>query len=487
MNTAVSKDRLVPFGSKFAYGVGQFAEGLKNTAFAVFVLFYYNQVLGLPGTMAGAALFIALLFDAVSDPLAGSLSDNHRSRLGRRHPFMYASAVPLGLAFTGLFWPPGGLGDWGLFVWLTAFATLTRAAMTLYHVPHLAMGAEMTENFNERTRIVAFRQFFGTAGSAAASLIGLGWFFADERGGRLAVENYAPYAVVMAVLMVVTVWYSAFGTRREIPYLADPVAHGSRRNPLAQVVLDLREGFKNVSFRWLFFGVLIVFVMAGVNSALDLYMYQYFWDLKGSEMLYLQMATVVGLMIGVFLTAALLRRTDKRFGVLLGTIVWASFQLIPVVARLVDAFPANGTLTLVCTLIGFKFVQGLVLQQAFVAFGSMMADVADEHDLATGVRQEGIFFGAIAFSSKATSGVGTLIGGIGLDLIAWPRGPEIQSSADVAPETIVNLGILYGPTVAAFSIISVWCYMHYGITRKRHAQILRELNARRREALDSID
>ena len=220
MNTAVSKDRLVPFGSKFAYGVGQFAEGLKNTAFAVFVLFYYNQVLGLPGTMAGAALFIALLFDAVSDPLAGSLSDNHRSRLGRRHPFMYASAVPLGLAFTGLFWPPGGLGDWGLFVWLTAFATLTRAAMTLYHVPHLAMGAEMTENFNERTRIVAFRQFFGTAGSAAASLIGLGWFFADERGGRLAVENYAPYAVVLAVLMVVTVWYSAFGTRREIPYLA---------------------------------------------------------------------------------------------------------------------------------------------------------------------------------------------------------------------------------------------------------------------------
>ena len=213
--SATSKDRLVPFSSKFAYGVGQFAEGLKNTAFVVFVLFYYNQVLGLPGTMAGAALFVALLFDAVTDPLAGSLSDNHRSRLGRRHPFMYASALPLGLAFTGLFWPPEGLSEWGLCAWLTAFATLTRAAMTLYHVPHLAMGAEMTENFSERTRIVAFRQFFGTAGFAAASLIGLGWFFADERGGRLAAENYGPYAIILAVLMVATVWYSAFGTRAE--------------------------------------------------------------------------------------------------------------------------------------------------------------------------------------------------------------------------------------------------------------------------------
>ena len=483
--SAVSKDRLLPFGSKFAYGVGQFAEGLKNTAFVVFVLFYYNQVLGLPGTMAGAALFVALLFDAVTDPLAGSLSDNHRSRLGRRHPFMYASALPLGLAFTGLFWPPAGLGEWGLCAWLTAFATLTRAAMTLYHVPHLAMGAEMTENFSERTRIVAFRQFFGTAGFAAASLIGLGWFFAAERGGRLAVDNYGPYAVVLAILMVVTVWYSAFGTRAEIPYLADPVERASHRNPIARLVLDLREGLGNASFRWLFFGVLIVFVMAGVNNALDLYMYQYFWDLGSSEMLYLQMATVVGLMLGVFFTTPLLRRTGKLFGVLFGTIVWTLFQLIPVVSRLLDAFPANGTETLVYTLFGFKFVQGLVLQQAFVSFGSMMADVADEHDLATGVRQEGIFFGAIAFSSKATSGVGTLIGGVGLDLIAWPRGPEIQTAADVPPETIVNLGILYGPVVAAFAIVSVWCYSHYGITRERHAQILRDLNARRRNARDS--
>ncbi|MYD98260.1 MAG: MFS transporter [Gammaproteobacteria bacterium] len=483
--SSVSKDRVLPVGSKFAYGIGQFAEGLKNTAFAVFVLFYYNQVLGLPGTMAGAALFIALLFDAVTDPLAGSLSDNHRSRLGRRHPFMYASAVPLGLAFTGLFWPPEGLGEWELCAWLTAFATLTRAAMTLYHVPHLAMGAEMTENFSERTRIVAFRQFFGTAGSAAASLIGLGWFFADERGGRLAVENYGPYAVVLAVLMVVTVWYSAFGTRAEIPYLARPAVHDSRRNPIVRLVLDLREGLGNASFRWLFFGVLIVFVMAGVNSALDLYMYQYFWDFDGAEMLYLQMATVVGLMVGTFFTAALLRRTGKLFGVLIGTIVWASFQVIPVVSRLLEAFPANGTETLFVTLFGFKFVQGLVLQQAFIAFGSMMADVADEHDLATGIRQEGIFFGAIAFSSKATSGIGTLIGGVGLDLIGWPRGPEIQTSADVPAETIVNLGILYGPVVAAFAIISVWCYTHYRITPERHARILRELNARRRSAQDA--
>ena len=477
MVAAGSKDRLVPFTSKLAFGVGQFAEGLKNTAFGAFVLFYYNQVLGLPGTLAGAALFIALLFDAVTDPMAGSLSDKTQSRLGRRHPFMYASAVPLALAFFGLFAPPSGLGEWGLFAWLATFAVLTRMAMTLYHVPHLALGAEMTENFDERTRVVAYRQFFAAGGVLTAYCVGFFGFFADDRGGRVAIDNYVPYALSLAVLMVVTIWYSAYGTQKEIPFLSEP-APRPRRNPLVQMVIDLREAFRNRSFRWLFFGVLVVFIMAGVNSALDIYMFQYFWDLTGSEMGTLQIASVAGLMAGVFLTAPLLRRTEKRFGVLLGTIVWAICQVVPVVLRLLDVFPANDAIALVPTLVAFRFIQGLLVQQALIAFGSMMADVADEHDYQTGERQEGIFFGAIAFSHKATSGFGTLIAGLGLDLIRWPRGTEIQSAVDVPAETIVNLGLLYGPVVAGFSVISVWCYLHYDLTRARHREILRELKAR---------
>lgn len=477
----MSNDRLVPFSSKFAFGIGQFGEGLKNTGFGLFILFYYNQVLGLSGTLAGAALFIALLFDAITDPLAGSLSDNFKSKWGRRHPFMYASAIPLALAFIGLFSPPEGMSELQLFAWLTVFAVLTRGAMTLYHVPHLALGAEMTENFHERTRIVAYRQFFGTFGAAAASIIGLGYFFADANGGRLAVENYTPYALTLGVLMVVTIWYSAWGTQKEIPHLSVPTPK-PKRNVMVQLGLEMAEAFKNMSFRWLFFGVLIVFIMAGVNGALDLYMFQYFWEMTGQQMLYLQVAQVVGLMLGVFLTASLHKYTSKRFGVLMGTGAWAVFQLVPVVLRLLDWFPANGTLALVSTLVAMKFAQGLLLQQAFVSFGSMMADVADEHEYVFGTRQEGIFFGAISFSGKATSGFGNFIGGIGLDIISWPTGTEIKSAADVPPETLVNLGLLYGPIVAAFSIVSIWCYSHYSITRERHAHMLDELQKRRMNA-----
>ena len=102
----MTHDRKLTLTEKLNYGVGQVAEGLKNTSFSLMVLFYYNQVLEVSGTLCGLALGVALIFDAITDPLAGSLSDNWRSKLGRRHPFMYASAVPLAICFFFLFSPP---------------------------------------------------------------------------------------------------------------------------------------------------------------------------------------------------------------------------------------------------------------------------------------------------------------------------------------------------------------------------------------------
>ena len=112
--------------------------------------------------LAGIAVGIALVFDAITDPLAGSISDRFKSRFGRRHPFIYASVVPLAVGFYLLFAPPEGLGQWGLFAWLLGFAVMTRASMTLFHVPHLSLGAELSEDYTERTTVVGFRYFFST-------------------------------------------------------------------------------------------------------------------------------------------------------------------------------------------------------------------------------------------------------------------------------------------------------------------------------------
>ena len=129
------------FPVMFSFGFGQFAEAIKNAGFNVFLLFYYNQVLGVSATLTSIALAIALMFDAVSDPLIGSFSDKLRTRFGRRHPLILMAALPLGVSFYCLFNPPGMASDWAHFLWLLVFAVLVRASLTLYHVPHLALGA----------------------------------------------------------------------------------------------------------------------------------------------------------------------------------------------------------------------------------------------------------------------------------------------------------------------------------------------------------
>ena len=475
----LSNDRKIAFTRKLSFGVGQLAEGLKNTAFGLFVLFYYNQVLGVSGTLCGLALGVALLFDAITDPLAGSLSDNWRSRLGRRHPFMYASALPLGLCFYGLFNPPA-FDETGLFVWLVVFAVLTRGAMTLYHVPHLALGAELTENFEERTSIVAYRMGFGYLGGLMAATIAFTVFFSDARGGRMNADAYPPYALVLSALMVATILISAWGTRGEIPHLPQPTQSGERR-VLMRLFREVASAFQNASFRWLFSGVLIVFLMVGVDGALNLYIYEFFWGLSGPQILLLSVIMPVGLILGTLFTKALHRRWDKRPGLVIGTAGWAVCQVTPIVLRLVDWFPENGTGLLIFFLATFKLAQGIIVQQALVSFGSMMADVADEHELESGRRQEGIFFGAVAFSGKGASGLGTIFAGVALDVISWPRGEQIQSAADIAPETIASLGLVYGPIVSGFAVISVWCYTHYRLNRRSHQAILDKLAIQRLE------
>jgi Na+/melibiose symporter-like transporter len=473
----------LPFSIKFNYGVGQTAEGLKNGAMAFFLLFYYNQVLGLSGTLASLALGTAVIVDAVTDVLAGNISDYWRSRLGRRHPFMFAAALPMGICFFLLFCPLVE-GQWALFAWLAVFANLTRTAMTAYHVPHIALGAEMTEEYSERSEVVGYRVFFATFGSVAAQGIGFGLFFvatAEFPSGQLNPAAYAPFAATLAALIVLTILWSAWGTRAVIPHLPPAPAGGGGgvMRVLVRTLEDVVDAFRSGSFRWLFLGVLVVYVMVGVDSALNIYMNTYFWEMDGDEIFWVGAAYTMGLLAGALFAPALQRRFGKRPWLLFGTASWASWQIIPVVLRFLDLFPENGSAWLVPVLFTIRVVQGACTVQSNIAFGALIADSVDEDELTTGKRREGMFFASSSFSTKAASGFGNIIAGIALDVIAWPTGAAIRSAADVPADTLWNLGFVYGPLVAGCALGSLWCYTRYSLTRERHREILETLQARR--------
>ncbi len=478
---------ILTFNTKFAYGVGQLAEGLKNSALNTFLLFYYNQVLGLSGTLAGLAVAIALIFDAITDPLAGSISDNWRGRLGRRHPFMYASAIPLGFCFYLLFSPPGGMSELGLFLWLTVTIVLTRASMTLYHVPHIALGAELSTDYQERSQIVSFRYVLSFAGFFLCYGLGFGWFFRDTPefpNGQFNAAAYTPFALSLSLLMVLTIVWSAWGTQHRIPFLPRAAGEEGKLSVIGIVVRMFSEtkgALQNRSFMWLFAAALVIFVMVGVDSALSLYVLEFFWELDSRGKLFVLLVYPVGIMLGSIISPVTHRFIDKRTGVIIGCAGWAIFQVGPILLRFQGWFPDNGTESLVLTLLSLKFVQGIFAAQSLVSFNSMLADIADEHELATGKRQEGIFFAAASFATKTTAGIGSFLAGIGLDLISWPRGAHIQSAADIPPETLTWLGLFYGPIVAGFAVFNVLFNLKCKMTRQGHEDNVRRLTELRAE------
>lgn len=482
--------RKIDFNVKFTYGVGQAGEGMFGIALGFFLLFYYSQILGLSPGLAGSAIGIAVMVDAASDVIAGSVSDHWRGKLGRRHPFMYASFLPLSLAFFLLFFPLVE-SETGLFIWLAVFTNIARTMMSLYHVPHIALGAEITTDVDDRSVLVAYRQFFSQIGALTA-LVLFFLIFSPMMGdgGRFSPEAYKPWALCVAGLMAVTIFWSAWGTRSVIPYLPQMPSDTkvSIWSAFLRLFVDFKEVASNRNFRFLFTGVLVVYIMVGVTATLDLYMISYFWELDDTIVLPVLTAFAVGNAAGTVISVHLFSAFGKKACLIAGALAWAFFQTLPVVLRLLGWFPENAdTIALATTelnlvmvlLVMIKLLQGFVTAQANVGYGSMMADVCDEHEYLTGRRQEGAFFAAVSFSAKATSGFGAVIAGLGLEFINWPIGNEIRTAADVPAQTIIDLGLFYGPFVAGLGFISVWFYTQYRLTPTRHAEMLQEMQQRR--------
>jgi Na+/melibiose symporter-like transporter len=419
--------------------------------------------------------------DAVSDPVVGSLSDQTRHRLGRRHPWLYAAPIPLAVVFILLFRPPEGLGQGGLFAWLFVFAVLTRIAITLFHVPHMALGAELSDDYGERTTIVAFRAFFGVSGAATASIVGLGVFFAatpEIPDGQLNAAAYPRFAWAAAAGMVAAMYLCAFGTHHRIPTLKG-VAAGAEPFTLGRVWREMREALANASFRALFIGIVIFFVTRGVQTTLGLHMGTYLWELTTSQILDLNLALIAGFFVGLPFWTVVSRSLDKRPTFLLGVGIFSLFVFLPPVMWILGVFPDRESAAYLPTLLGMSFVAAFGGTAGIIAAGSMMADIADEHELHFGRRQEGIFFGALAFAGKSASGLGHGIAGLGIDAIGFP----LQAApGQVSHEVLVRLGILYGPGILLLAIIAFFFLMQYRIDRARHVEILAALAARRAAA-----
>jgi GPH family glycoside/pentoside/hexuronide:cation symporter len=471
----------VPVSTKIYQGFGGIVNSHKDFAFNTFLLLYYSQILGLSASLVSIVIAISLVVDAVSDPVVGSISDNYKSRLGRRHPFMYASAVPFGLTLYLLFAPPADISDTLLLCWLLFFTISARLAFTFFIVPWSAIAAEFSNDYVERTSIITYRYMVGWVGGVAFSLFAWSYLFPNTEeypAGQLNPEYYEVFGLVVCCLVILWALISSIGTRKEIPYLLQPVNETPRfsfKRTFDEVMLALQ----NANFRLLFVVSLLFFGLAGVGGVFDIYMNTYFWAFTSDELRWFAFAAVGA--ICAFITVPLLQRTiDKHTLLQYFLSLYMVGAILKVCFRFWDIWPDNGDPLLLQLLIIHAIVMVYLLTTCGIMVGSLIADLMDEQELATGKRQEGVFSAALSFSAKATSSVGIIIGGFLLEfVVSFPTQAKI---GEVDGDTLFKLALNDGIIIPLLFFIPIYLMSKMTMTRVRLSEVQKALEGQRQLA-----
>ena len=211
--------------TKLFYGFGSVGYGVKDVAFRSFLLLYYNQVIGVRADLVSFAILVALCIDAISDPIVGQWSDTIRTRWGRRHPFMFLSAIPAAGSLLFLFFPPLGMSEVQTFWYILVVGCCVRTFITFFEIPSSALAPELTTDYDERTSIASYRYFFAYLGGVGMAFLTLLVFLAptDEYPvGQLNPSGYHLFAIVGAAIMFSAILISSLGTLHRVKYFRMP-------------------------------------------------------------------------------------------------------------------------------------------------------------------------------------------------------------------------------------------------------------------------
>jgi len=467
----------LPLGHKIGYGFGQLVEITVTSMLSIFALYYTTQVCGVPGALAGLALGAGLVIDAILDPLIGSLSDNWRSRLGRRIPFMIVGLIPLVLSFNLLFALPSTIGSTGQFLWVLAVSVMLRVSISIYGLPYQALGVDFTDDYTERSSMATWRWGIGIIGTFAVIGLGYGVFLKGPDG----LSNRSGYLSLTLTLSTLVIAGAVVAIRTGLlaRHLHGDAAPAEQAR-LYRFLDEVREVFRNRTFRVLFGATVLLQISQGVNQALSMHISIFYWRLTTAQMQAFSMAAVLGLVFAAPIAGPLLKRMEKRTVLTVGLLGMAILYAAPVTLRLLKVLPQKVD-SIAVFLTAISFFAFISFGLSTIAFFAALPDAVDEHEHLFGTRREGLFFAGWSFASKAATGMGLLIGGMVLQLLSFPaQTPGHNAAAMAIPEqTLTWLAVAGGPGSGLLAVIATALMALYSIDRAMHARIMADLIARR--------
>ena len=439
-------------GHLLAYALPGAGTSFLFVLMLVVYLSYATEVLGVAASVVGLVFLGARLWDGLSDPLAGYWSDRTRSRLGRRKSWLLASSPALLFAAVAAWSPPRALEGGALALWIAVAVFAFYTALTLFAVPHLALGAELTQHRRDRVRVFGARQLATTLGLFAAFGLGASLLedlsTARERLATLAAAAGAVTALSICVAIAALPRERAdYATRGPISSLR--AAADVWRNRDARILLFV-YGVEQLGVGGI--GVLVPFVVRHVLRAPDLI----------AEML---LAYTVPALLSIPVWMWLGERYDKRM-------LWMQAMGMSGLGFGLMLFIGEGT-------VGWMLAAALVAGSASgcgPTLGSALkADVIDRDELATGERKEGAYFAAWNLVTKSASGMMIAVVGLALDASGFVAGADTQT--EVAKRTMIFL--TGGMPLLGFAV-GMWIFRRFGLTQEEHARVLAALAERER-------
>lgn len=461
----------LPTKTKLLYGFGSIAYGIKDNGFATFLLFYYNQVVGLRADLVSLAIALALFIDAFIDPLIGQWTDKTRTRIGRRHPWLYASAIPICISWLLLWHPPEG-SETMQFFYLLSLAVMVRISLSLNEVPGLALLPELTKDYDDRTSIMRYRYLFGWGSGLTMMALAYAVFLAPTEAypnGLLNPAGYSVYAIIGAFVMAFAVLVAARGTHGRIVKVYQETKHLPASS---ESLMHIFATFRFRPFMLLMLAGIFAFANQGLVFALTPYLLTHVWLFGQTELFIYAISIFAGAVIAFLFVNMISQRFGKSKTAAVLTIVSMALGTAPYWLRMLELFPEPGSPFLLPLVLAFIILATAAGIGVMISTMSMMADVTDAFEYEKNKKSEGVFSSGMWFMQKAVGGLGILFAGMIIAVIQLPNKAP-PGTVDIA--IVDNLALIFASMTVIIGSIGAWAYTLFPLSQQDHVDRLAKL------------
>jgi len=459
--------------AKIVYGTGDWGRASYNTLRQIFYAIFLTDVVGLDPRLASLAALVSIIWDAINDPLIGSLSDNVRTRWGRRRPFLLLFSIPFALAFLLLWWAPPWKTQLMLLIHVTLAFMVSDTIQTLVTVPYLSLTPEIAPGYDERTSLTSFRMFFNLIASLVTAVSAPIIIDTVLKAGYSLQQGYLTIAALFGGLaslpfILIFVFIKEKDTSSDIP----------RENLRFRQILVML--WQNTPFHYAT-GIYVLNWISFDIVALMLPYFLLYWIGQGDLLAKVNILGGISLeavVLGVMMLVATLtipfwnqvaRRYSKRSAYIAGMVFWVIIQ-----STVLFIHPGQTTLIILIALLA-----GISVSNAHIMPEAMFPDVIDWDELRTHARHEGTYYGAINFIRKLSSAIAIFLA---LQVLGWfryqspPEGITVFTQPDSA---LLAIRLLTGPAIILMLSSAIFISIKYPISRERQKRIRRSLLRRK--------